>query len=142
MIASEVAAFAVHGVPCGTVSRQALDSGAALSTSFGLTLAGKSQYSRRSGLIFESIRMIDSMFIQHAKWLKVAGELAWRRPIASLNYLLNSNVWQQDHNGFTHQDPGFFDHVIKKKASVVRVYLPPDATCLLSNDSNVPRFRQ
>lgn len=78
------------------------------------------------------IRIIDSMFSQHAKWLKVASELAWRRPIASLNYLLSSHVWQQDHNGFTHQDPGFLDHVINKKASIVRVYLPPDANCLLS----------
>jgi xylulose-5-phosphate/fructose-6-phosphate phosphoketolase len=78
------------------------------------------------------IRIIDSMFSQHAKWLKVAGELVWRRPIASLNYLLSSHVWQQDHNGFTHQDPGFLDHVINKKASIVRAYLPPDANCLLS----------
>jgi xylulose-5-phosphate/fructose-6-phosphate phosphoketolase len=72
------------------------------------------------------------MFSQHAKWLKVTAELAWRRPIASLNYLLTSHVWQQDHNGFTHQDPGFLDHVINKKADIVRVYLPPDANCLLS----------
>ena len=72
------------------------------------------------------------MFSQHAKWLKVTLELPWRRKIASLNYLLASHVWQQDHNGFTHQDPGFFDHVINKKADVVRVYLPPDANCLLS----------
>ncbi|WAC39389.1 phosphoketolase [Pedobacter sp. SL55] len=78
------------------------------------------------------IRIIDSMFSQHAKWLKVTRELPWRRPIASLNYLLASHVWQQDHNGFTHQDPGFLDHVISKKADVVRVYLPPDANCLLS----------
>jgi len=78
------------------------------------------------------IRIVDSMFSQHAKWLKVTRELAWRRPIASLNYLLASHVWQQDHNGFTHQDPGFLDHVINKKADVVRVYLPPDANCLLS----------
>ena len=78
------------------------------------------------------IRIVDSMFSQHAKWLKVTRELAWRRPIASLNYLLASHVWQQDHNGFTHQDPGFLDHVISKKADVVRVYLPPDANCLLS----------
>src|ERR1019366_6868001 len=68
----------------------------------------------------------------HAKWLKVTRELPWPRPIASLNYLLASHVWQQDHNGFTHQDPGFLDHVINKKADVVRVYLPPDANCLLS----------
>ena len=78
------------------------------------------------------IRIVDSMFSQHAKWLKVTKELPWRRPIASLNYLLASHVWQQDHNGFTHQDPGFLDHVINKKASIVRCYLPPDANCLLS----------
>jgi xylulose-5-phosphate/fructose-6-phosphate phosphoketolase len=78
------------------------------------------------------IRIIDSMFSQHAKWLKVTRELPWRRPIASLNYLLTSHVWQQDHNGFTHQDPGFIDHVVNKKADIVRVYLPPDANCLLS----------
>jgi xylulose-5-phosphate/fructose-6-phosphate phosphoketolase len=78
------------------------------------------------------IRIIDSMFSQHAKWLKVTRELPWRRPIPSLNYLLASHVWQQDHNGFTHQDPGFLDHVINKKADVIRVYLPPDANCLLS----------
>ena len=78
------------------------------------------------------IRIVDSMFSQHAKWLKVTRELPWRRDIASLNYLLASHVWQQDHNGFTHQDPGFLDHVINKKADVVRVYLPPDANCLLS----------
>ena len=78
------------------------------------------------------IRIIDSMFSQHAKWLKVTLQLPWRRKIASLNYLLASHVWQQDHNGFTHQDPGFIDHVISKKASIVRVYLPPDANCLLS----------
>lgn len=78
------------------------------------------------------IRIIDSMFSQHAKWLKVCLELPWRQKISSLNYLLASHVWQQDHNGFTHQDPGFLDHVINKKADVVRVYLPPDANCLLS----------
>ena len=78
------------------------------------------------------IRIIDSMFNQHAKWLKVTLELPWRRKIASLNYLLSSHVWQQDHNGFTHQDPGFLDHVISKKADIVRAYLPPDANCLLS----------
>ena len=78
------------------------------------------------------IRIIDSMFSQHAKWLKVCLELPWRRKISSLNYLLDSHVWQQDHNGFTHQDPGFLDHVINKKADIVRVYLPPDANCLLS----------
>jgi xylulose-5-phosphate/fructose-6-phosphate phosphoketolase len=78
------------------------------------------------------IRIVDSMFSQHAKWLKVTKELPWRRPISSLNYLLASHVWQQDHNGFTHQDPGFLDHVINKKASIVRCYLPADANCLLS----------
>ena len=78
------------------------------------------------------IHIIDSMFNQHAKWLKVTRNLPWRRKIASLNYLLASHVWQQAHNGFTHQDPGFIDHVINKKAEVVRVYLPPDANCLLS----------
>lgn len=78
------------------------------------------------------IRIVDSMFTQHAKWLKVTLELPWRRKIASLNYLLASHVWQQDHNGFTHQDPGFIDHVINKKADIVRVYLPPDANCLLT----------
>lgn len=78
------------------------------------------------------IRIVDSMFSQHAKWLKVMKELPWRRQIASLNYLLTSHVWQQDHNGFTHQDPGFLDHVVNKKADIVRIYLPPDANCLLS----------
>ena len=78
------------------------------------------------------IRIVDSMVSQHAKWLKVTAELPWRRRIASLNFLLASHVWQQDHNGFTHQDPGFLDHVINKKADVARVYLPPDANCLLS----------
>lgn len=78
------------------------------------------------------IRIVDSMFSQHAKWLKVTKDLTWREEIASLNYVLSSNVWQQDHNGFTHQDPGFLDHVANKKADVVRLYLPPDANCLLS----------
>ena len=78
------------------------------------------------------IRIVDSMFAQHAKWLKVVSQLPWRQDIASLNYILSSNVWQQDHNGFTHQDPGFLDHVANKKADVVRMYLPPDANCLLS----------
>ncbi len=78
------------------------------------------------------IRIVDSMFAQHAKWLKVCNDLPWRQSIASLNYVLSSNVWQQDHNGFTHQDPGFLDHVANKKADVVRLYLPPDANCLLS----------
>jgi xylulose-5-phosphate/fructose-6-phosphate phosphoketolase len=78
------------------------------------------------------IHIIDSMLNQHAKWLKVTNHIAWRRKIASLNYLLASHVWRQDHNGFTHQDPGFIDHVVNKKAEVVRVYLPPDGNCLLS----------
>ncbi len=78
------------------------------------------------------IRIVDSMVSQHAKWLKVCNQLPWRQKIASLNYVLASNVWQQDHNGFTHQDPGFLDHVANKKADVVRLYLPPDANCLLS----------
>ena len=77
------------------------------------------------------IRIVDSMVSQHAKWLKVASQLPWRQDVASLNYVLSSNVWQQDHNGFTHQDPGFLDHVANKKADVVRLYLPPDANCLL-----------
>ena len=78
------------------------------------------------------IHIVDSMFNQHAKWLKVTRQIPWRRPIASLNYLLSSHVWRQDNNGFTHQDPGFIDHVVNKKAEVIRVYLPPDANCLLS----------
>jgi len=78
------------------------------------------------------IHIVDSMFNQHAKWLKVARDIPWRRPIASLNYLLSSHVWRQDHNGFSHQDPGFIDHVVNKKAEVIHVYLPPDANCLLS----------
>ncbi len=77
------------------------------------------------------IHIVDSMFNQHAKWLKVSKEIPWRRPIASLNYLLTSHVWRQDHNGFSHQDPGFIDHVVNKKAGVIRVYLPPDANTLL-----------
>jgi xylulose-5-phosphate/fructose-6-phosphate phosphoketolase len=78
------------------------------------------------------IHIVDSMFNQHAKWLKVTRDIPWRRPISSLNYLLTSHVWRQDHNGFSHQDPGFIDHVVNKKADVIRVYLPPDANCLLS----------
>ena len=78
------------------------------------------------------IHLVDSMFNQHAKWLKVTAQLPWRRKLASLNYLLASHVWRQDHNGFSHQDPGFVDHVVNKKAEIVRVYLPPDANCLLS----------
>jgi xylulose-5-phosphate/fructose-6-phosphate phosphoketolase len=77
------------------------------------------------------IHIVDSMFNQHAKWLKVAREIPWRRPVASLNYLLTSHVWRQDHNGFSHQDPGFIDHVVNKKADIIRVYLPPDANTLL-----------
>ena len=87
------------------------------------------------------IHIVDSMFNQHAKWLKVTAQLPWRRDIASLNYLLASHVWQQDHNGFTHQDPGFLDHVVNKKADIVRVYLPPDANCLLSVADHCLRSR-
>jgi xylulose-5-phosphate/fructose-6-phosphate phosphoketolase len=87
------------------------------------------------------IHIIDSMFNQHAKWLKVTRGIPWRAPIASLNYLLSSHVWRQDHNGFSHQDPGFIDHVINKKAEVVRVYLPPDANCLLSVADHCLRSR-
>jgi xylulose-5-phosphate/fructose-6-phosphate phosphoketolase len=87
------------------------------------------------------IHIIDSMFNQHAKWLKVCNHIAWRRPIASLNYLLSSHVWRQDHNGFSHQDPGFIDHVVNKKAEVVRVYLPPDANTLLSVTDHCLRSR-
>jgi xylulose-5-phosphate/fructose-6-phosphate phosphoketolase len=87
------------------------------------------------------IHIVDSMFNQHAKWLKVTAALPWRRDIASLNYLLASHVWQQDHNGFTHQDPGFLDHVVNKKADIVRVYLPPDANCLLSVADHCLRSR-
>jgi xylulose-5-phosphate/fructose-6-phosphate phosphoketolase len=87
------------------------------------------------------IHIVDSMFNQHAKWLKVTRKIPWRRPIASLNYLLTSHVWRQDHNGFSHQDPGFIDHVVNKKAEVVRVYLPPDANCLLSVTDHCLRSR-
>ena len=87
------------------------------------------------------IHIIDSMFNQHAKWLKVCNHIGWRRPIASLNYLLSSHVWRQDHNGFSHQDPGFIDHVVNKKAEVIRVYLPPDANCLLSVTDHCLRSR-
>jgi xylulose-5-phosphate/fructose-6-phosphate phosphoketolase len=87
------------------------------------------------------IHIVDSMFNQHAKWLKVTREIPWRRPIASLNYLLSSHVWRQDHNGFSHQDPGFIDHVMNKKAEIVRVYLPPDANCLLSVADHCLRSR-
>jgi xylulose-5-phosphate/fructose-6-phosphate phosphoketolase len=104
----------------------------------GYTLTG------RHGLFtsYEAfIHIIDSMFNQHAKWLKVSRELAWRRPIGSLNYLLSSHVWRQDHNGFSHQDPGFIDHVVNKKAEVVRVYLPADANTLLSTYDHCLRSR-
>jgi len=87
------------------------------------------------------IHIVDSMFNQHAKWLKVTREIPWRRPIASLNILLASHVWRQDHNGFTHQDPGFIDHVVNKKAEVIRVYLPPDSNCLLSVADHCLRSR-
>ncbi len=87
------------------------------------------------------IHIVDSMFNQHAKWLKVTRGIPWRRPIASLNYLLSSHVWRQDHNGFSHQDPGFIDHVVNKKAEVIRVYLPPDANCLLSVADHCLRSR-
>jgi xylulose-5-phosphate/fructose-6-phosphate phosphoketolase len=87
------------------------------------------------------IHIIGSMFNQYAKWLKVSNDITWRRPIASLNYLLSSHVWRQDHNGFSHQDPGFIDHVVNKKAEVVRVYLPPDANCLLSVTDHCLRSR-
>jgi xylulose-5-phosphate/fructose-6-phosphate phosphoketolase len=87
------------------------------------------------------IHIVDSMFNQHAKWLKVTRDIAWRRPIASLNYVLSSLVWRQDHNGFSHQDPGFIDHVVNKKADVIRVYLPPDANTLLSVGDHCLRSR-
>ena len=87
------------------------------------------------------IHIVDSMFNQHAKWLKVTREIPWRRPIASLNYLLSSHVWRQDHNGFSHQDPGFIDHVVNKKAEIIRVYLPPDANTLLSVADHCLRSR-
>jgi xylulose-5-phosphate/fructose-6-phosphate phosphoketolase len=87
------------------------------------------------------IHLVDSMFNQHAKWLKTTLDIPWRRPIASLNYLLSSHVWRQDHNGFSHQDPGFIDHVINKKAEIIRVYLPPDANCLLSVADHCLRSR-
>jgi xylulose-5-phosphate/fructose-6-phosphate phosphoketolase len=87
------------------------------------------------------IHIVDSMFNQHAKWLKVTRGIPWRRPIASLNYVLSSHVWRQDHNGFSHQDPGFIDHVVNKKAEIIRVYLPPDANCLLSVADHCLRSR-
>jgi xylulose-5-phosphate/fructose-6-phosphate phosphoketolase len=87
------------------------------------------------------IHIVDSMFNQHAKWLKVTRGIPWRRPIASLNYLLSSHVWRQDHNGFSHQDPGFIDHVVNKKAEIVRVYLPPDTNTLLSVADHCLRSR-
>src|SRR5438105_8686090 len=88
------------------------------------------------------IHIVDSMFNQHAKWLKVTRHIEWRRPIASLNYLLSSHVWRQDHNGFSHQDPGFIDHVVNKKAEIIRVYLPPDSNTLLSVADHCLRSRQ
>jgi xylulose-5-phosphate/fructose-6-phosphate phosphoketolase len=88
------------------------------------------------------IHIIDAMFNQHAKWLETTNHIAWRRPIPSLNYLLSSHVWRQDHNGFSHQDPGFIDHVVNKKAGIIRVYLPPDANCLLSVADHCLRSRQ
>ncbi len=78
------------------------------------------------------VHVVDSMFNQHTKWLKTTYQIPWRRPIASLNFLLSSRVWRQDHNGFSHQDPGFIDHVVNMKAEGIRVYLPPDTSCLLS----------
>jgi xylulose-5-phosphate/fructose-6-phosphate phosphoketolase len=87
------------------------------------------------------IHIVDSMFNQHAKWLKVTRDIPWRRPISSLTYLLTSHVWRQDHNGFTHQDPGFIDFVMNKKADIIRVYLPPDANCLLSVADHCLRSR-
>jgi xylulose-5-phosphate/fructose-6-phosphate phosphoketolase len=87
------------------------------------------------------IHVVDAMFNQHAKWLKTSRRIPWRRPIASLNYLLTSHVWRQDHNGFSHQDPGFIDHVVNKKADVIRVYLPPDANTLLSVADHCLRSR-
>jgi xylulose-5-phosphate/fructose-6-phosphate phosphoketolase len=87
------------------------------------------------------IHIVDSMVNQHAKWLKVTREIPWRKPIASLNYLLTSHVWRQDHNGFSHQDPGFIDHLLNKKADVVRIYLPPDANTLLSVADHCLRSR-
>jgi xylulose-5-phosphate/fructose-6-phosphate phosphoketolase len=87
------------------------------------------------------VHVVDSMFNQHAKWLKTTRDIPWRRPIASLNYLLTSHVWRQDHNGFSHQDPGFLDHVVNKKAEVIRVYLPPDANTLLSVTDHCLRSR-
>ncbi len=87
------------------------------------------------------IHIVDSMFNQHAKWLKVTRDIPWRRPVASLNYLLSSHVWRQDHNGFSHQDPGFIDHVVNKKSEIIRVYLPPDANTLLSVTDHALRSR-
>ena len=88
------------------------------------------------------VHIVDSMFNQHAKWMETSNQIPWRRPVASLNYLLTSHVWRQDHNGFSHQDPGFIDHVVNKKAGVIRVYLPPDANTLLSVADHCLRSRQ
>jgi len=87
------------------------------------------------------IHIVDSMFNQHAKWLKTCRDIPWRKPVASLNYLLTSHVWRQDHNGFSHQDPGFIDHIANKKSDIVRIYLPPDANCLLSVADHCLRSR-
>src|SRR4030095_12935300 len=87
------------------------------------------------------IHIVDSMFNQHSKWLNTTRDIPWRRPISSLNYLLTSHVWRQDHNGFSHQDPGFIDFVMNKKADIIRVYLPPDANCLLSVADHCLRSR-
>src|SRR5262249_22556492 len=87
------------------------------------------------------IHIVSSMFNQHAKWLEAARHITWRKPIASLNYLLTSHVWRQDHNGFSHQDPGFMDHVVNKKPEIVRLYFPPDANCLLSVADHCLRSR-
>ena len=87
------------------------------------------------------VHVVDSMFNQHAKWLKVTRDLPWRAPIGSLNYLLSSHLWRQDHNGFSHQDPGFIDHAVNKKPQVIRVYLPPDANTLLSVTDHCLRSR-
>ena len=84
------------------------------------------------------VHIVDSMFNQHAKWLKVCHDIPWRAPVASLNYLLSSHVWRQDHNGFSHQDPGFLDHVVNKKAEVIRVYLPPDANTPAERHRSLP----
>jgi phosphoketolase len=112
-------------------------------TNGGALLRGRLPAHRtaRAVQLLRGLHIVDSMFNQHAKWLKITAQLPWRRNIASLNYLLTSHVWQQDHNGFTHQDPGFLDHVVNKKADIVRVYLPPDGNCLLSVADHCLRSR-